>query len=647
MRGKALVLSMTSAFALFGCENGPTQIYTPSPAGAGSVWNNGGGSNTAVDPATKGFTSTSSGSNVQDLCTGDHLAAVWANMVMQPISPPTTAGGLDISGAAWSGMTIEQAEHGFNNDGTLCDPQKVMNPAFPNYKCDHPGNCQSANDGDQFGDGTQVNQWGDNGELWADYRVSNHKIIFLTLWPGYQGTMNFHSIDNKHQYVLGIQTQITKDGQPFTLDWVGNGGKNFIAPADELYRALMATYAPALPVSPPGVTCFDTGRCIKGSFGDVAYFYIPPIGWALWIDNQNAPQPTPSIPTRLDQNLAKVMAYAYTPPLLKMDSEGPVSNATCETNSAAPGCLLGKASNPCILKMGMTYSDFLSNCVQTTGDTTADQTELNKLLGGLSHDTERFFFDVQGIDIDFTDKSLSPMDIVHDKDMPHAMDVSEEFVTDQSTLGAIANDWDYSQTPAVKDLHGTGAVYKEYARLVRANLLALAGIPDGDVSQCLYPQGYQNDPSFNAQAFQQNLPPYCTGFEGFITPALPRQKCDSKGKNCMPDPTDTTDLGPQNAVALLNGLKLGLKPGHPKALFCWDANGDLQNGYSQCTPPGGGDIFSSSFAQVQAVFGKGKLTNLPTDCQDVRFFFKQYVRAVLKYFQVASQNPVPDLSTIK
>ena len=59
-----------------------------------------------------------------------------------------------------------------------------------------------------------------------------------------------------------------------------------------------------------------------------------------------------------------------------------------------------------------------------------------------------------------------------------------------------------------------------------------------------------------------------------------------------------------------------------------------------------GDTFSTSFAQVLKVFGKGKLSNLPADLQDARFFFKQWVLAFVKYLTVGDQNPVPALSSI-
>ncbi len=358
MRRSITALSLFASLALVACEDGPAQTYNPSPGGAGDKWNNGG---TAGNPdnAKQGYDVIVAGTNANELCDAPTKAARWKKMVKEPIVPPTTGGGIDISGGAdWDGLTIEEAE-------------KVL--------------CQSTNLGDQFGNGSRVNAWGDNYELWMDYRVSTRKARWLNMWPGYIGTVDFESPDGAHKYSIPVNSQLQKDGKPLTLDWVGAGGKNFVPVADELYRGLMHQFAPAIPNAADGITCFDTGRCIKGSFGDVAYWYVPAIGFAIWVDNQNAAQPVPSIPTRFDQDLVKTMAYSFANAQLKMDAEGPLGIAG----------ELKAGAGACTLKIGTTFSDFLGKCVQTTGDAGKDKIELNKLLGGLSHGTERFSFAFQ------------------------------------------------------------------------------------------------------------------------------------------------------------------------------------------------------------------------------------------------------------
>src|SRR5438477_1581464 len=107
----------------------------------------------------------------------------------------------------------------------------------------------------------------------------------------------------------------------------------------------------------------------------------------MWLDNQNAPQPVPSIATRIDMFPVKIFAFSFADPELKLDQEGPVAHAGN----------LGVRNQPCEVKMGLDFKDFLNLCVQTSDNKDANTQELNKLFGGISHSTERFEFDVQGI----------------------------------------------------------------------------------------------------------------------------------------------------------------------------------------------------------------------------------------------------------
>src|SRR5262249_44678100 len=147
-------------------------------------FNNGDTPPSVDNGAKKPFENTTTGTNKQEICTGDQKHARWAKMVQEPIIPPTTAGGLDTSGGDdWHVMTIDEAEQ---------------------------INCQSDSQGDQFGTGgsTLVNSWGDNQEVWFTYYVGTRKLWFMTLWPGYRGTAKFHSLDGMHNYEIGVQTQV-------------------------------------------------------------------------------------------------------------------------------------------------------------------------------------------------------------------------------------------------------------------------------------------------------------------------------------------------------------------------------------------------------------------------------------------------------
>jgi hypothetical protein len=577
-----------AAFGLTGCEDGPAQTYNPAPPGAGDLLNDGKTAG-SVDPtkATFDLPDAASGTNKQILCDGPTTQKTWAAAFSKPVLPPQSAGGIDIAGGpSWQGLTIEDAE----------DPKKG-------------GLCQSTNAGDIFGNGTLANYWGDNAELVANYRVSNHKIIGMLLRPGYLGTINLTSRDKKHTYTIPISTQVQKDGVNWDLHWATT--KNFLDEASELYDAMIATFAPSFPQD---TDCQSSRRCIIGSFGDVAYFYVPALGSALWIPNRNAAQPAPSILNRIDQDLAKVMPYSFADPYLKLDAVGPVGL----------GGKLGTATAACTLTMGLAYGDFLQNCVQNSGDPAKDQTELNKLLGGLTHGTERFHFDVQGVDVNFTDNRLGPEAIVSDTDLPAATDTATDFAIDQSTLGRFANDRVGNDPTAARDNHGAGLVYLEYARLVQDGLAKY--FPGNEKTL--------GDPKCLAPAVDPTNPVYptgCTGFEGFIShyasAAFPRNA-----------------VGHDLSTKISAGYDGGLKPGHLQAAFCLDATG-VATDYQLCTSPTGssrgdivgsnGDLFATSFNRVLAVMGQNKVTNLPSEAQDVRFFFRLYVIALLKYLTVA------------
>lgn len=662
---RPLVALVLSCVGLIACEDGPTQTYTP--AGPNAPQENNGNTPGVTDPGMQGFQTQGGGTNIMEICNAPTLAATTKKLVQQPLKPPRYVGLIDMAGGdTWSGLTIEAAE-------------KVQ--------------CQSTNAGDQFGDGSQVNYWGDNGEMWCDYNVSNHLIYFCTVWPGYTGTMNLTSRDGKNQFVVPVNSQITKNGQPYTLDWApsASGGlalnKAAVSEINELYDALTATYAPGLPQDP---ACTQSGSCIAGNFGDIAYMYFPALGVGWWIASLSATQPTPSIFNRIDMYLAKTLPYSLAPLMFKLDQVGPTALAGN----------LGTNTTPCQLQLGMTYDTFLKQCVNVTGDPTKDMTEFNKLLGGLTHGTESWTFDVSGVDINFQSKTLAPTEIVTDKLRPQPTDVSVNFDSDQSTLGKFGNDRVGNVGTAARDNHGAGLVYMEYARLVQDGLNKY--IPAAQQHQlgdpaCLYQPGGNactvatqatDCPSAGSTCdpvaktctptgvdpMQLNFPAGCTGFEGFITATpgggIAGNPCHQNG-DCMSGtctipamaaagsctaPAGVVHVDPANpwldALALgtstynyINAsMSLGLKPGHTAATFCLDATGDLTTGYNFCNAPQGGqgDIFATSFARVLEVMGQGQVSNLPSEAQDVRFFWSKYVTALVKYFEVAggpNENP--------
>ena len=589
-----------------GCEDGPIQKFSASPSGAGKLWNDGKTPGATDNTTTQGFQSDfAGGTNKQEICTGEQRKARWAKMVTEPIIPPTKAAGIDgVGGLSWAGLTVEDAE-------------KI--------------NCQSSSDGDLFGDGTLVNQWGDNGEVWIKYNLANHnKIEWITVNVGYEGTMDFKSRDGKDTFQIHLGSQITKNGKKYELNW--DDDTKFGLEATELADALFATFAPELPAETVGTnSCIATGHCTKTQFPDIGALRIYPLGLHIWVDNPAASQPTPSIPNRIDMRLPRVMPYTLGAPELKLDAEGP----TTTVDKLGPD---GK--KVCKVQLGISWDDFMTNCVNTTGQKDKDDVTYNKLMGNIYHDAELFVFDTSGVDVNFKSTALKPMEVVLDSARPVGADRAVEVTFDANTLGHLKNDW--SADDSVKDLHGSGAVYFEYARLVQAGINealrkenpAAVTHELGDPA-CLWPDSPLNgyDPSTFVPA--EN----CTGFEGFVTAAPPGAG--------TPTDLERIRLGPDAAYIIGS---LGMKPGKPIVAFCMDANGDINTGYSYCGAADNygmqGAMWDTSFQRVKQVLGQGKIHSLPPEIRDRRFFFKQYVIALLKYLMVAAQNPVPDLSLV-
>jgi hypothetical protein len=126
----------------------------------------------------------------------------------------------------------------------------------------------------------------------------------MTAYADYSGELKATSPDGAHSYVIALApTQIRKDGAPFTIPTGWIDAPAFPPIADEIYRALVHTYAPSTTLPPDGETCLTDKTCIVGTAGDVAYFYVRALGFSFWVDNRNAAQPVPSTPTRIDLQL--------------------------------------------------------------------------------------------------------------------------------------------------------------------------------------------------------------------------------------------------------------------------------------------------------------------------------------------------------
>ena len=466
MRRFLIALTLLAPWGLAGCEDGPDQPFSPAPEGAANKWNSPGGKGW-TDPAKQGYLGGgSTGTTKNEICTAPKKAERWKAMVQEPIIPPHGGGGIDLAGGdTWQGITIEEAE-------------KI--------------NCQSNEAGDVFGDGTPVNYWGDNAEVWFSYVTATRKGMFMDFWPGYVGTIDAESREyedpnnpgtmKKDQFKIYVNAQMTKNNEKYEISWFKG---DFVSQVNEIGEALLATYAPFLP---PDTTknCYG-GMCIVGSFGNVAYIYLPVIGAGIWTPN-SAATGSQNIIDRVDIYLNKVMPFALSYPLLKLDAEGP---------RASPLDVLNLTTGvPCVLRMGQEWDDFLTNCVRVTGDETKDNTELNKLFGGFMHGREQYHFDLNGVDEDFAPSNMAEDKMISDEDRPVSGDLAREWSLDQSLMGKIVNDRKDNIAKGPRDNHGMGLVYMEYARIVQAEInkfLVANGEPTHELGDpaCLEPSGWE------------------------------------------------------------------------------------------------------------------------------------------------------------
>ena len=665
------VVAAVASVGTLGCEDGPAQTFSPASPAATAVWNNPGGSN--VSPGSKDFSYLSGGTNANVICNGPTIAKVWALMDKQPILPPVSAGGLDMAGpgctpndatCTWPGITIEQAE-------------QVL--------------CQSTNDGDLFGDGELANSWGDNGELIAHYLITTHKIDFLWIQPGYTGTITATGcmgVDGKptasmgHTYQIPIGTQLLKDGMAWTIDWAA--AKSATDWRNELTSALTCQFQPTLATS---VDCNSSGACVQGSFGDEAYLAVSPLGFlSFYVANQFAAQPVPSIVGAIQMPLAKITPFANAAINLKIDDVGP---------TAVAGTLNMQTNAPCTMQFGSTFGDFLTNCVETTGNKTTDTGNYNKLVGGIQHDDERFYFNIQGVDPNFGDGRLMPTQVVTDTDLPASTDTLSQMYMDQNTLGPFVHDYVGNDPSQTKDCHGNGLVVLEMARIAQATLNQeeLAQNPSwqphylGDPA-CAEPSAPSNgdagaDAGSDAATTTAGPAPGCTGLETIITtapqslitatPTLPAAipcnsgngslgydtvaqvdrpgDCTAAGNLVTVPPTLTSaelatlpnvglpmgvDITAATAPPPLASQRLGMRPGTPNIAFCPET-ASSGPGYPSnllaCPNTYQGLLIPTALARIQAIAGGGKKAALPVDAQDGRFFFRAYVQALIKYLK--------------
>ncbi len=677
-------------FAVGSCEDGPNQTYNPAPPNAGNVWNGSPGAGglgdggAFVPPARQGYDAGVGGTNANDLCTPTTEKAVWGTLFNEPIAPPGLVGGIDMAGGPKG--------DGASGFGGGCSSSNVSacTGAPPAYTYDPTKEtwsgatveqvqkflCQGAATETFFGYSDQVG-WGENYEVNATYNTSNREIFWINVTYGYNGTLSGTMCDSTKgtcgtasapidgsgdSYSLSMQnlpTTYTKKGgmpQQQLLDWSNKTALyQFV---NGFYESLRYTYNNSYPAAPgatataPG-SCVATGDCQvfdNGASGGALYF--TPLGILIYYQTTVGTAQADSIPIIVQMILQKLLPFSLSTNMAKLDVEGPTAITTNIYNTG----------HDCKYVLGQTFGDFNKNCVDVypSSDPMAaskNAVQTAKLFGAMSHGDEQYAFNIQGVDPQFVASSLPATSVIADGQTPQDSDLSYELDWDQQLLGKIDNDFTANDPTQSQDWHGFGMIALEWANQVQHYMQkaykvntelgepACLTTTFGGVSYTNTPAN--PGPSIVGQpvAGMPTSPVICSGLEGITTTApsnfvqFPQQKVNALG-------TGATLAGPGNPAAG-SLMTPGMHPGTWYSMFCNDADGlslGAPNGYQDCIGGSAGFQGQASYyfdTMQDAVLQTGNwgtvLAQMPKrDLGNRRFFFQQWMLAMVKYLQVAA-----------
>ena len=228
-----------------------------------------------------------------------------------------------------------------------------------------------------------------------------------------------------------------------------------------------------------------------------------------------------------------------------------------------------------------------------------------------------------------------------------------EYRIDTQDLGTIANDFTNNDTTQTKDFHGIGLLTLELAQTIQTYMKQNYGVNTalGDTA-CTAALGNVFDGAGDVIPSHPYVNPpgkICSGLEGIVTTAPPTSAA-------LP----INALGPDaiTAIPAASKLALGMKPGTWSSLVCFDGggiSGGVATGYTNCL--GGNVNFNGKttdyFDTLQDVVTTAYTGNTsyyaanpsPADISNKRFYFQQWILALVKYLQSAD-TPAATIATI-
>ena len=304
----------------------------------------------------------------------------------------------------------------------------------------------------------------------------------------------------------------------------------------------------------------------------------------------------------------------------------------------------------------------------------------------MSHTKEAFNFSIEGVNLDFLSSKIGNDKTVGDDWLPDNADEAHELEMDIRASGEVMNEWNKERTKFT--FGGTGAIYREYVRLVQEDIHKQmkawpnsvrepsssnscdAGWTVGDDGKCNFTGFEIGDPACvmgdGANPATWKAAPGCTGFEAFVTPA-DHWSAPSPGVAKM-------SIGPR-AQGL--GYKTALKAGDPIALFCVDpspnttgkdtgeactSNNDCWSNhctenkcedvqkyyYRRCDAERlgfRGSILDGSWQRVLQSLGNDDPLKVPPALRDRKYYFRLWAKALVKYLKAATLYPT-DLNAL-
>jgi len=599
------------------CDDGPSQVDRNA-----AVNTSDNGPYVDSTPSQK-LGSATGGTNASQICGPEKRRKVWESVLQQPVVPFRGAGGLDASAnLAFTGVTIDQLESGKPAYTQTAPAAGLPPPAL--------GWCQ----GDDGGAGLTF--YGEQGELIIRWSSTTRLITSVQANSGYRGTLSFKHPKANEQYTVSLQSKpIDVNGQALHWNWRNPALR--AANATKIYNAMMLAFAPdRLPKDTNGApkesaNCVADGGCIATILSNVTgAIAISPLGFIQIYFDLGVDDPIgKDIPTRITMPVQKDFAYASLPVTVKMpgtvDGLGPVSTGVV-------------GNKTCVVKPGISYAAFVSNCIRVTGAAGTDDGEEKKFLAGVTHGPEQYRVDVVGIDPFFLSKrvqdSVEPITIT-DKDLPEPNDVMNRLTFDQQVKGRILNDYTGESPTGTRDNHSSGLVNLTYAILVQQAIDAADTTPRtkhliGDPSCQLNPDGSSAIPAAAG----------CTGMEGFVTTAAPVSLAGLTSYPAGPLANVALGVTKNGQSVLAITTSTGLKPANSQlASFLDDPTSypDSLNDDVQVV------TWAGSARRVIKVLGKGNRLNVPPAFREPRAYAALWMQALTQYM-IARGNVGPNVT---